>query len=164
VEEFMGQHYSAGFKERILKKLLHPNSKGLSALSREVGIPISTLATWKRKLYLKNTSKTSSNDFVDWDYESKVNAVLKFETLEGAKLGLWLRKIGIHSNTLNLWKDEIINMNTLKKEYQDELKISKKRIKELESELLKKDKALAEASALLILKKKAHLIWGNEES
>ncbi len=33
----------------------------------------------------------------------------------------------------------------------------------LNQELRRKDKALAETSALLVLKKKAHLIWGDNE-
>ena len=49
------------------------------------------------------------------------------------------------------------------KKHELELKQAKKKIKELEADLRKKEKALAEASALLVLKKKAHLIWGEEE-
>ena len=37
-------------------------------------------------------------------------------------------------------------------------------IKQLKKEILRKDKALAEASALLNLKKKANLLWGEEDS
>ena len=36
-------------------------------------------------------------------------------------------------------------------------------VKSLKKELHRKDKALAETSALLVLKKKAHLIWGDDE-
>jgi len=38
-----------------------------------------------------------------------------------------------------------------------------KRIRELERELRRKDAALAETAALLVLKKKAQMIWGDED-
>ena len=44
-----------------------------------------------------------------------------------------------------------------------ELKLLKHKIKQLTQELNRKDKALAETAALLVLKKKANLIWGEDE-
>ena len=44
-----------------------------------------------------------------------------------------------------------------------ELKVLKEDNRRLQRELRRKEKALAEASTLLIMKKKADLIWGEDE-
>ncbi len=159
----MGQHYSQRFKEQIIKKLLLPDSKGITALSRELGIPPSTIATWRKKMQISCSESSLSRLPKDWSLPEKINAVFESGKLQGDELGRWLRENGIKTGYLELWKKEIIDMSTDKT--QDlELKQAKKIIKELEVELRNKEKALAEASALLVLKKKAHLIWGEEDS
>ena len=48
--------------------------------------------------------------------------------------------------------------------HKSELKLLKNQIKQLTQELNRKEKALAETAALLVLKKKANLIWGEDEA
>lgn len=157
----MIRHYTEDFKKQILKKLLHPSSRGIKFLSEELGIPASTISTWKRRLQVDQRPPEEKLP-KDWDHKEKFNAVLEASSLKDEELGMWLRKKGLHSEYLELWKQEIIDMNQYNQQT-EALKQAKKRIKELEIDLRKKEKALAEASALLILKKKTHLIWEAEE-
>ncbi len=158
----MAQQHSLAFKQQIVKKLLLNNGKGLLALSREMGIPASTIASWRKKMQITGTVSGQERLANDWSLQEKIQAVFESGQLDKEDLGSWLRSKGLHSNHLELWKQEIIDMSQDKK-YELELKQAKKKIKELEADLRKKEKALAEASALLVLKKKAHLIWGEEE-
>jgi hypothetical protein len=48
--------------------------------------------------------------------------------------------------------------------HKSELKLLKNQIKQLTQELNRKEKALAETAALLVFKKKANLIWGEDEA
>ena len=61
------KHYTTEFKERAVKLCLE-SDKGCLELANDLGVPVSTLSTWKSK-YLKAINKTkafsSSNDNQD---------------------------------------------------------------------------------------------------
>lgn len=158
----MGKPYSEEFKKRAMDKLYSPNSLGIASLGREIGVPPSTISGWKHKLNMKISYNSSITNH--WSLQSKIKAVLDTSKLEGEELGLWLRKNGVYSHDLELWKKEIIEMSEPKPDKNKEaLKLALKENAQLKAELRRKDKALAEASALLVLKKKAQLIWGDED-
>jgi len=155
--------FSDGFKESIVEKLLMPGGKGASELSKETGVSKQTLYNWRDKYgnaedIIKSTIRSPRH----WNPKDKYNAVLESATLSDDELGRWLRKTGLHSDHLELWKKEIEQMVSSSKE-KEELRKLRKRNKELEKELRRKEKALAEMAALLTLKKKAEMIWGGED-
>jgi transposase len=82
-----------------------------------------------------------------------------------AERSAYCRQHGIYINHLDDWKKQILDslgvVNT-KKNKAEHLQVINE-MKRLKSELRRKDKALAEVSALLILKKKADLLWGDNE-
>ncbi|BAM07908.1 transposase [Leptospirillum ferrooxidans] len=45
----MGQQYALEFKETIVKRMLSPQNEYIPTLSRETGIPVDTLYTWRTK-------------------------------------------------------------------------------------------------------------------
>jgi len=81
------------------------------------------------------------------------------------EIGAYCRQHGIYTNHLEEWKKQALEslsgLNTKKHKSEHLLIINE--VKQLKHDLYRKDKALAEASALLILKKKADLIWGDNE-
>lgn len=94
----------------------------------------------------------------------KFNLLLESAKLEGEGLGRWLRSEGLHSESLNIWKQELqLSLSNRKKEISDELSVSKKRVKELEKELTQKEKALAEMATLMVLKKKVEILLSDAE-
>ena len=156
--------HTEGFKKAVVQKLLMPNSIGINALSREVGINRRTIYDWREEY--KNDILNSKKDHElipeDWPFEAKYEAVIESKQFTDEKLGEWLRKNGVKTEHLEKWNEELKAM-AKSKDNNDELKKANKRIKELEKELRIKEKALVEAAALLLLKKKVELLWGDEE-
>jgi transposase-like protein len=156
--------HTEGFKKAVVQKLLMPNSIGINALSREVGINRRTIYDW-RETYrndILNDNKDHELLPEDWPFEAKYDAVIESKRISDENLGEWLRTNGIRTEHLEKWGEELKDM-AKNKDNNDELKKANKRIKELEKELRIKDKALSEAAALLLLKKKLEVLWENEE-
>ena len=141
-----------------------PNNLGITTLSKELKIPRRTIFDWREKYRKDIISEKQDKELVpeDWPFEVKYEAVIESKQLHEEELGKWLRENGIKSEHLEKWSNELKNM-AKQKDNNDELKKANKRIKDLEKELRRKEKALVEASALLLLKKKADLIWPDEE-
>ena len=97
-EIHMAQQYSLAFKQQIVKKLLLNNGKGLLALSREMGIPASTIASWRKKMQITGTVSGQERLANDWSLQEKIQAVFESGQLDKEDLGSWLRSKGLHSN------------------------------------------------------------------
>jgi transposase len=151
--------YPEGFKKSTVEKLLAPGGKGVSELSKEIGVCNQTLYNWRDK-YASNELLPKSPR--KWNMKEKYTAVMEAAGLTGEEVGKWLRKTGLHSEHLDIWKKEIEQMVSSPK-YKEENKKLKLENKQLKKELHRKEKALAETAALLTLKKKAAAIWGESE-
>ena len=102
----------------------------------------------------------------DKSAEAKLQAV--FDTMDKTETerGAYCRQHGLYTNHLDDWKKKILEglggaVNT--KAHKAERLLVANEIKQLKRDLHRKDKALAEVSALLILKKKANLLWEDNE-
>ena len=156
--------YSRRIKESALRKILSPENRSVSDVSREMGISEQTIYNWKNKaengtLFLDDSSSPLSTGQLE-----RYNLLLESRSIAQDNIGEWLREKGLHSEHLTLWEQEIKDTlsnkdNKIKLENQQ----LKKEKKELEKELRRKEKALAEMAALLTLKKKADAIWGDNE-
>ena len=104
----------------------------------------------------------------DRSVAEKLKAVIKFEGLESEEQGEYLRREGLQSEHIAVWKKSmeagLEGGGGLTAANRSEWAADKKKIKELERDLHRKDRALAETTALLVLKKKADLIWGSGEN
>lgn len=157
--------YSTGFRNRVLKKVLPPESNSISSVSKETGVSDQTIRNW---LNLIEDGKLESIDGeISPEKRSsseKMTLLLEGRSIGSDNLGEWLRSNGLHTEHLSLWeqelRDNITDKNTKDKETIKELK---KKTKKLEKELHRKEKALAEMAALLVLKKKADDLWGDDE-
>lgn len=156
--------FTEGFKKAMVEKLLTPGGKGITELCKEIGVSHQTVYNWRDKY--KNVEEFGPIKAMSprrWNIKDRYTAVLESAGLRGDELGKWLRKTGLHSDHIELWKKEIEQMVSSPKD-KEEIRHLKKRNKELEKELLRKEKALAEMAALITLKKKAEAIWGDEEN
>jgi len=154
--------YSTGFKNRVIKQILPPENKSISAICRETGVSDQTIRNWLK--LLKNDKLDSIDGEISPDTRNpseKMTLLLEGRSIESDQLGQWLRSNGLHTEHLSLWeqelRDNISDKNTKDKETIKELK---KKTKKLEKELLRKEKALAEMAALLMLKKKRTISGG----
>lgn len=166
--------YTKGFKMNMVQKLTAPGGPSASRLSREVGVPQSTLSRWVRlagrdgdgnEAAHPNTLKGSVQVKrpQDWTAEEKLQAVISAATIPAVELGEFLRRQGLHEAQLQEWRQRVLaGLEQRSTPSSNKRTPEARRVRELERELARKDKALAETAALLVLKKKARAIWGDE--
>jgi transposase-like protein len=157
--------YTNEFKDAMIQKLLTSTNKSVSSLSREAGIPISTLKNWKNK-YCQNKGIVLSKNKLK--PEEKFNIVILTASMSEAEKNEYCRKNGIYPEDIERWKEDCITAcaegsgTKSKRDRKAERKLEQE-TKRLKKELTRKEKALAETAALLVLKKKADALWGGQE-
>lgn len=150
-----------------MQRLLLPNAPSAHALSKEVGVPQPTLSRWVREL---GTVRVVSNDNEglasrprrpeDWTAEERLRAVTEAGRLEGEELGKFLRREGLHEETLRQWRQAALEgLQPVRRGNRSE----RRRIEKLEKQLAKKEKALAAANAVVALQKKVHALLADAD-
>jgi transposase-like protein len=160
--------YPPELREHLVARMLGDEGRSASSLSRETGIPQTTLSRWKLSAR-SVASMTTGSDAAggapprrprrpqDWTAAERLQAVIEASTLADAELGAWLRREGLHEATLAQWREA-----ALRGLGATGAPGEAKRVKELERELRRKDKALAETAALLVLQGKVQALWEEE--
>lgn len=161
------QPYSESFKRKMVQRLLLPNGPSASALSREVGVAQATLSRWLLAFgkvdAVSNDNKGAASGprrAEDWTAAERLRAVTEAGSLEGEELGEFLRREGLHEETLEEWREAALE--ALQPSKPRSRGLDKKRIAKLEKEVARKDKALAAANAIVELQKKVHALLGDE--
>lgn len=158
--------------DNMVSKLLLPDGPSIIELSKQSGISKSALYRWlnkyKNTTVQNNMNKTESTVSIrpqNWSAEAKLNAVIATSSMTEEEVGIYCRQQGVYAHNLQQWRTGLIE--GLKPSANKEQRVENTKLKNenklLKLELTRKEKALAETSALLILKKKANLIWGDEE-
>ena len=161
------RHLSLETKEAIVRQALNRGSKPLDVIAKENNIGYSTLHKWVKKvregLPLGRATK-GRHASQPISRAEQLKHILATHNLDEVSLGKYCREHGIYSHQLTTWQESLMftpeNKNSIE---QSELKKLREENKQLQKELRRKEKALAEASALLVMKKKADLIWGDNE-
>lgn len=161
----MHQH-SLKFRKSTVAKMLRPGGPSVKEMASEIGISTKTLYNWKSSLR-KNVEESSPKRAQDWSMEQRLQILFQAEKLNENELGAFLRKKGLHSTTLQNWKEEALSEAKKKPQGRPrkdpELVAAQEEIKKLKKDLRRKEKALAEQSALLILQKKVQDLLGEYE-
>jgi len=159
------KNYSEDFKKAAIQKLLSPNGPGSTKLSKDLGLHLSTLYSWKQKYASTQFMKKSNKK--EWTPEQMLEAIIKTASMNEQELGEYLRSNGLLSSELEAFKNDFINFKKEKKRGRPQLDPEvvklRKQEKQLQRELRKTQTALAEQSARIILLKKSHEIWGTNE-
>ena len=155
-------------KEAVLRKLLPPNNKSVSEISKLECISKSALYTWLKNLKSEGKAvptKKSTSD--NWSAETKFMTVVAISGMNSEELSSYCREHGLYVDQVLSWKSACIDgtrTDAEKKRLEKvESKADKSRIKSLEKELKRKEKALAETAALLVLRKKLNAYYLEEE-
>ena len=151
--------YSESFKAKLVKKMLPPWGMSAGALEKETGIPQPTLSRWLREA---RSLGGMSEKQKKWTPAEKLQVVLEASRLKDAELGEFLRRRGVHEATLAQWRADA-EAGLAEAPGRRRPSAEARKVVALERELRRKEKALAEVSALLVLKKKAELLWGDED-
>ena len=136
-------------------------------VAKEVGVSVTTLNEWVHRCGIRLQMPREKKRPRDLSPSEKFKAVVAYEQLSEDKRGEFLRSNGLHSETIEAWKQAIeksLESPSKKSKNTDSNTEEKKKIKELEREINQKNKVIAETTALLVLKKKADLIWGTGEN
>ncbi len=156
------QFHSEEFRRTIVQKMCIPGGKTVTELSQEIGVSDQTLYNW-RKMIQNNVSRGyQERSPRGWKLSEKYQAVIDSANQSGEELGQWLRKNGLQTTHIELWKQECKSVLS-NNEARDEIKQLKIKIAELEKEINRKDKTIAEVTSLLVLKKKLNKLFGKEE-
>ena len=129
--------YTTGFKKSIVRRLLLPDSPGITKTSEETGVTTATLYAWLRKyreqVELADYRKTPE----EWTLLEKTNALLETAAQSPEEQGEWLRRNGLHSDHLAAWRKEVTETisEISKPVSREEQREAKKQIKELEKEI-----------------------------
>ena len=164
-EEHMAR-YSKEFKNTIIQRMMPPNNESAEAISRETGIPESTLYAWKKTARANGFAMPAGEQETErWSAQDKFLIVVETATLSEVELSEYCRSKGLYVEQLAAWRDACMQANGgVAKELttmQKKLKQQEKENKALSKELKRKEAALAETAALLVLRKKANAIWGD---
>jgi transposase len=152
--------YGQAYKDRIVARLLPPESSSLEGVSREVGISVATLERWRADA-LANGSVAGSQL---WAAAARLEAVIVTAAMDEAARSAWCREHGLYPAELDAWKrDAIAGLGEPRVASAEEARQDRRRVKELERELHRKDKALAETAALLVLSKKLSAVFHDGE-
>jgi transposase-like protein len=171
-EKRIQKKYSEEEKNKIIGRMLPPESATLRLLETEYGIGKSTLSTWRHKVIQKQGLIVASGNNKNHSAGDKFLTVIESYGMNESELSQYCRAKGLYTEEVKGWQDTCIHANEkpdslsvekTNKELRQELNEEKTRSKALEKELNRKEKALAEAAALLMLRKKVEAIWGEKE-
>ena len=152
--------YGEAFRNRVVARLLPPESANVGEVSREIGVSVQTLERWR------DDAQTRPARGRAWSASARLEALITVAALDEAGKSAWCREHGVFPAELERWRT---NATTALADPEDvraspqATRADKKRIKELERELQRKDKALAETAALLVLSKKVAAIFNKGE-
>lgn len=163
--------YSAGFKARMVGRLVGPEAPTARSLAAEAGVSAATLYRWRHASLAAVGDKRENDEAIEVRAErpttamEKAKLVAEASQLPDADLGAFLRRHGVFEAELVEWRAAMEEAFQPKNTKAAKLRqaADQKLIKKLERELRTKEKALAEAAALLILQKKVQALWGAED-
>ena len=152
--------YGQKFKERVIARLLPPESSPVDRVSQTVGISVGTLERWRAEAL----AKPSGGEARHWTPAARLEAVIATAAMNQSARSAWCREHGVYPPELETWKQDAIGgLGEPRETESAALKHERRRNKELERELHRKDKALAETAALLVLRKKLAAIFHDDE-
>ena len=152
--------YGQAFKNKVLAKLLPPNTASLEEISVEMGVSVDTLERWRSESLTMPARERA------WSAAARLSAVITTAAMDESTRSAWCRENGVYPQELDAWRASATQALAAPEERRaspKETAADRKRIKELERELRRKDKALAETAALLVLSKKLEAIFPRGE-
>ena len=147
--------YGQAFKDRLVARLLPPESAAVEVVSREAGISAETLERWRSDALAKGQKSGG------WTAAARFEAIVATAAMSEEEKAAWCRRQGIFPSELVEWREAATGALQAPAQRAGETvsAAERRRIKELERELRRKDKALAETAALLVLSKKLEAIF-----
>ena len=153
--------YGQAFRNRVVARLLPPESAEVGVVAKEIGVSVQTLERWREEVQSMPARGRA------WTAGGRLEAVITAAAMDEAGKSAWCREHGVYLAELDKWRTSATAALAEPEEARaspQATRQDKKRIKELERELLRKDRALAETAALLVLSKKVAAIFNKGEA
>ena len=98
--------YSEEYKEKIVQKMMPPNSQSVAQISRETGISEPTLYTWKTQYQREGKAVPADpSNPENWSGEDKLAVVIETAVLNEQELSEYCRKKGLYTEQVARWKE-----------------------------------------------------------
>ena len=124
--------YGQAYKDRIVARLLPPESSAIDLVSREVGISVATLERWRADALANGSGAGSPR----WTAAARLQAVIVTATMDEATRSAWCREQGLYPTELDGWKrDAIAGLGEPRAASAVEARQDRRRVKELERKL-----------------------------
>ena len=152
--------YGQAFKDRVVARLLPPESASVDEVAREVGVGAQTLERWLSDALSRPARERA------WTAAARLEAVIATAAMDEATRSAWCRENGVYPQQLQQWRDNATQALAEPEEARaspQQTKHDRRRIKELEREVRRKDRALAETAALLVLSRKLEAVFNDKE-
>jgi len=156
--------YGQAYKDKVVARLLPPESSAVEVVAREVGVSVATLERWRAEALANGAGDRRGGGGQRWTTAARLEAVIATAAMDEAARSAWCREHGLYPSELAGWKqDAIAGLGEPRAASAVEARQDRRRVKELERELHRKDKALAETAALLVLAKKLKAVFHDGE-
>jgi transposase len=152
--------YGQAYKDRVVARLLPPESAEVDEVSRAVSLSVPTLLRWRADALAAASGDRPGVGSPRWTAAARLEAVIVTARMDDALRAAWCREQGLFMAELDGWRrDAVAGLGAPKAAGPVGAREDRRRIKELERELNRKDKALAETAALLVLSKKLSAVF-----
>ena len=96
--------YSLKFKERVVARLLPPESSPVDAVSQTVGISVGTLERWRAEVL----ANPAGDEARHWTPAARLEAVIARPAMNEAARSAWCREHGVYPTELETRKQDAI--------------------------------------------------------
>jgi len=86
------------FKNKVIAKLLPPNTASLEEISREVGVSIDTLERWRAESLTMPARERA------WSAGARLNAVITTAAMDESSCSAWCRENSVYPQELDAWQ------------------------------------------------------------
>ena len=97
--------YGQTFRDRIVARLLPPESAAIDVVSREVGVSVGTLERWRAGALAAPGTLTSTQR---WTPAARLEAVITTAAMDEAARSAWCREQGLYPAEIEAWKHDAI--------------------------------------------------------
>ena len=151
--------YGQAFKDRVVARLLPPESASVHDVAREIGVGVETLERWRSDALSRPARERA------WTAPARLEAVIATAAMDESARSAWCREYGVYPQQLHQWRENAMQALAEPEEARaspQQTKQDRRRIKELEREVRRKDRALAETAALLVLSRKLEAVFNKD--
>jgi len=96
--------YGQPYKDRVVARLLPPESSALDLVSRELGVGVQTLERWRAQALAAAAGEQPGSGSQRWTAAARLATVIATAAMDGTTRSAWCRGQGLYAAELEAWK------------------------------------------------------------